>query len=189
MRVISGILRGRKIFTPSNDRIRPTLDRIREAIFNMVAFDIDEARVLDLFSGTGIMSIEALSRGAKRSFAVDNHIESISLIEKNVKTCNLDNKIEIIFSDYKDFLYKSGQKGLKFDIIIADPPYHEGISENLIFDIDKSGVWHRNSIIIIETDKSFDSVQRTEHLERIKDRTYSKTRVCVYKAESQETIL
>lgn len=118
MRVISGKYRGKRLNSPLNDDVRPTSDKVKESIFNVIQFDIDGSRFLDLFSGSGSMGIEALSRGAKEVLFADNSKESIKLINSNLK--GLQDNFKVLARDYRDVLYSADGK---WDFIFVDPPY------------------------------------------------------------------
>ncbi len=123
MRVITGIARGRKLSAPEGLDVRPTTDKVKEAIFSAIQFEIENAYVLDLFAGSGQMGIEALSRGAKRAVFVDSSQKSIRCINDNLLASGLARQAEVITRDSYDYIRMTGQK---FDIIILDPPYHQG---------------------------------------------------------------
>lgn len=118
MRVISGKYRGRKLNSPIGDDVRPTADKVKESIFNVLQFDIEGGRFLDLFAGSGSMGVEALSRGAEEVLFADNSKESVRLIESNLK--GIDGKFRVLNRDYRDVLYSADGK---WDFIFADPPY------------------------------------------------------------------
>jgi 16S rRNA (guanine(966)-N(2))-methyltransferase RsmD len=147
MRIISGSARGRKLKEPSGVSIRPTGDKVKESIFNIVQFDIEGRSVLDLFAGTGQLGIEALSRGATRTVFVDSSVESVKLIKTNLNLSGFSDRAEIYARDALKFI---GSRE-KFDLIFADPPYdNEKIYEQIItkiYEFDKLNV---NGIIILE---------------------------------------
>lgn len=125
MRVITGIARGRSLSTLSGeDIVRPTSQKVKEAIFSAIQFDIEGRRVLDLFSGSGQLGIEALSRGALSAVFVDNSSEAIGVVNANLKTTGLSDKATVVRRDYKAFVTTSGEQ---FDIAFLDPPYNKGI--------------------------------------------------------------
>ncbi len=127
MRVITGSARGKRLITvPGNDLVRPTSEKVKEAIFSSIQFDIEGRRVLDLFAGSGQMGIEALSRGAENAVFVDNSEASLSVVRQNLKGTDFESKAQIIKSDYKSFLFKTSAV---FDIAFLDPPYNKGILE------------------------------------------------------------
>jgi len=123
MRVISGTARGKKLTSLEGLETRPTLDRVKEALFNILQFNIKDANVLDLFSGSGALAIEALSRGAKEAVLCDFSNKAVKIINKNLEDTRLKNKAEIINKDFIETLNKLNSKSKKFDIIFLDPPY------------------------------------------------------------------
>ena len=116
MRVITGSARGRKLKTPENYDIRPTTDNVKESVFNIIQFDIEGRRVLDLFAGTGQLGIECLSRGASSAVFVDQSREAVKIVKENLKACGLTGTV--VQADAMSFLRTCG----KFDIIFVDPP-------------------------------------------------------------------
>ena len=123
MRVISGTARGKKLNTLSGLNTRPTLDRVKEAVFSIIQFELEDKEILDLFSGSGALAIESLSRGAKSAVLCDNSREAIRIIRQNIEETKLESKVEIINKDYIDALKKLSKQNRKFDIIFLDPPY------------------------------------------------------------------
>lgn len=123
MRVITGSARGARLRTLEGNDVRPTGERVKEAVFSIIQFDIEGRRVLDLFGGCGQMGIEALSRGAESAVFVDNSSEAAKIIESNLKTAHLSGKAEVVKKDYKLFLSSCNKI---FDIAFIDPPYHAG---------------------------------------------------------------
>lgn len=129
MRVITGIAKGRKLRTLEGNDVRPTTDKVKEAIFSSVQFDLDGAAVIDLFAGSGQMGIEALSRGAASAVFTDISRKSIDIINENLSAVGLAASARVINTDGIDFLKSSGQK---FDIAILDPPYRCGLIEKAL---------------------------------------------------------
>lgn len=129
MRVITGICKGKRLFTPDGMDVRPTSDKVKEGLFSALQFDIEGRRVLDLFAGSGQLSIEALSRGAESAVLVDSSASSIKVIKKNIELCSLGDKARVYQSDYAAFCAMSRDV---FDIAFLDPPYDEGILENAL---------------------------------------------------------
>ncbi|MDR0491333.1 MAG: 16S rRNA (guanine(966)-N(2))-methyltransferase RsmD [Oscillospiraceae bacterium] len=147
MRVISGTARGRKLREPSGFDIRPTSDMVKESVFNIVQFDIEGRRVLDLFAGTGQLGIEALSRGAQSAVFVDASPEAQKLIRENIKLCGFADRANSYLRDAIKYL--KGCEG--FDLIFLDPPYDTalvGRTISTIIEFDKLNV---NGIIMCET--------------------------------------
>lgn len=124
MRVITGKARGRRLETLSGEEVRPTSDRVKEAVFSVIQFDIEGRRFLDLFAGSGQMGIEALSRGAASAVFVDAADPSVQMIKKNLTSTGLGEGARVFRADYASFLARSGDT---FDIAFLDPPYHAGI--------------------------------------------------------------
>lgn len=128
MRVISGKSRGKKLVSLEGNNTRPTLDRVKEALFNIIQFNVQDAVVLDLFAGTGALGVEALSRGAKEAIFCDKVLDAIKVIKQNVtNTNNLDKSI-IINKDYKDVLEILSKQNKKIDIVFLDPPYKTNLA-------------------------------------------------------------
>ena len=124
MRVITGSARGKRLVTPAGLDVRPTPDRVKEGIFSALHFDIEGRRILDLFAGSGQLSIEALSRGAESAVIVDNSLNSLKAVKSNIAACGFEDKARVIQSDYASFCAMSRDT---FDIVFLDPPYNEGL--------------------------------------------------------------
>lgn len=130
MRVISGIAGGRRLEAPKGDEtVRPTTDRVKEALFSIINFDLPAANVLDLFSGSGQLGIEALSRGAKAAIFVDSDYTSCELTKKNLNTCNLSDSAKVHRADCIAFLHGCREQ---FDIAFVDPPYYLNLYEKVL---------------------------------------------------------
>ena len=145
MRVITGLARGRKLKEPQGFDIRPTTDRVKEAIFNICQFDLEGRRVLDLFGGTGQLGIEAKSRGAAQVDIVDLSRDSIRLIRENVKSVGLE--IRVVQADALAFLQGCGT----YDIVFLDPPYDSELAEKALERIKAFDILSNGGIIICET--------------------------------------
>ena len=137
MRIISGTAKGRRLFSPTKQKrnlIRPTSDRAREALFNIISRKIIKARVLDLFAGTGALGLEALSRGAEQCLAVDNNQEALKLIRTNSDACSVADKLTLVKKDLRnglDFL-RTVKPAAGFSLIFLDPPYDKGLSLKIL---------------------------------------------------------
>lgn len=152
MRVISGKARGKKLKSLEGMNTRPTLDRVKEALFNIIQFDIEDKVVLDLFAGSGAIGIEAISRGAKSVTFCDNSAEAVKIINTNIKETRSTQQARVINKDYKETLKYLAQNGEKFDIIYLDPPYKTEFANKAVEEITKLNLLSKNGIIIIETD-------------------------------------
>ena len=137
MRVISGTARGKKLVSLEGLNTRPTLDRVKEALFNIIQFNIADKNVLDLFAGSGAIGIEAISRGAKSATFCDNSIDAIKIIQTNIKNTRSTDKAIVLHKDYSLALKDLAKKGNKFDIIYLDPPYKTDFANKAIEEIIK----------------------------------------------------
>lgn len=153
MRVISGTARGSILHSIENINTRPTLDRVKESLFNIIQNKIADAVVLDLFAGSGALAIEALSRGAQKAYLCDCSKEAIQMINKNLEKTRLIEKTKIYNTDYMETLKRIEKENVKFDIIFLDPPYKLDLSIKALEQISKSKLLNEEGIIIIETDE------------------------------------
>lgn len=151
MRVIAGSARRLKLISPKGNRTRPTTDKIKETLFNMINFDLYDAKFLDLFAGSGGIGIEALSRGAEFCVFVEADKEAISCIKTNLKTTNFENRAELITSDISFALKKlsSTYKGT-FDFIFMDPPYNKDLEKLVLSYLENASFISEKTSIIIE---------------------------------------
>ena len=179
MRVITGTAGGTNLKAPDGLLTRPTADKVKQALFNMIQFEI-AGDVLDLFAGSGQLGIEALSRGAKSAVFVDARKESIAVIRENLKRTHLEEKSQVVQSDYENFLKRCRKK---FRMIFLDPPYAEKYLENAIKLISEIDILAENGIIITERpiDKVFDD--QFEGLSRSKDYQYGKTVITLFRKD------
>ena len=162
MRIISGTARGTKLYTLEGIETRPTLDRVKESIFNIIQSEIKDSVVLDLFSGSGAIGLELLSRGAKKAILCDKSKEAIQIINKNVQKTHLQDKAEIYNMDFKTAIKKL--KNQEFDIIYIDPPYVTDYVKIAIEEIVKNKLVNTNTKIIIETDDEERILKQIENI-------------------------
>ena len=153
MRVISGCVRGHKLKAPEGLSTRPTTDRIKESLFNIINMDLYECRFLDLFSGSGGIGIEALSRGASKSVFVDSDKKSVDVIKDNLISTRLMEKASVLNCDVLTALKRLGQNKEKFDIIFLDPPYNMGLTEKALKMIVSEDLLEKDGYIIAEQAK------------------------------------
>lgn len=126
MRIITGSARGTKLATLEGEATRPTAERVKEAIFSMIQFDLPDTWVLDLFAGSGQLGLEALSRGAEKAHLIDNSPDAVNIIKQNAQKTHLYNRCRVLTMDWAEYLRSS--KGLyKFDFVFLDPPYSTGL--------------------------------------------------------------
>lgn len=150
MRIISGTARGTNLYTLEGQATRPTLDRVKESLFNIIQEEISDSIFLDLFSGSGAIGLEAASRGAKKVILCDKSKDAIKIINKNIEKTHMKEKVELYNLDYET-LIKSKIKE-KLDIIYIDPPYDSNFVIKSIEMIIKQNIIHNNTKIIVETD-------------------------------------
>lgn len=150
MRIIAGELRHRLLSYPEdNPKIRPTKDRIREAFFSSLG-DISNLSFLDLFAGSGSMGIEAISRGAKESYFVDNSLEALKFVNANIKNLGIKNAV-VVYSDALDALKDFLNKGKQFDIVYIDPPYESDIYDTVLSFIFSNNLLRAGAVVAFET--------------------------------------
>jgi 16S rRNA (guanine966-N2)-methyltransferase len=153
MRIISGTSRGRKLATPKSQSLRPTSDRVKESIFNILREEVEGKKVLDLFAGTGNLGIEALSRGAKKAIFVEKGRQALRLIQKNLNQSGFEDRSEIIPKDVNRAIGVLNQRRESFDLIFMDPPYEEGMINRTLMKLNSHQIYHKGSILIIEHDR------------------------------------
>ena len=166
MRIIGGILRGKKILNPTDKLTRPLKDMVRESIFNIIEhskneyIDLKNAKILDLFSGTGSFGIECLSRGAEKVTFFENYKNSIKILKKNLDLLNINKYSKIIEKDAYN-ISQSQHNFLKFDLIFLDPPFKDNKLNQLIEKIKKMKITSRNTLIIIHRNKkNFENISK-----------------------------
>ena len=178
MRVITGKARGIQLKTPQGELTRPTADRVKEALFSIINFDIPGARVLDLFGGTGQLGIEAISRGADSAVFVDAREDACKLIRENLKRTKLEKQASVVRSDYLDYLSRCRDQ---FDIILLDPPYAEEFLERSLKKITEIDILRSNGIIVTERPLEKELPCSFEGYTRSKDYKYGKTLLTIYR--------
>lgn len=150
MRVVAGKARGHKLFSPEGLHTRPTADRIKESLFNILMNYIVDSSFLDLYSGSGAIGIEALSRGAKSAVFVDNDAHSIDVINKNLQKTKLIENSDVMKTNVSSAIRRLSEKGYKFDIVFMDPPYYTEEAQNSIAEICENNVLKDDGIIVVE---------------------------------------
>ena len=178
MRVITGKARGVQLKTPEGMMTRPTSDRVKEALFSIINFDVPGARVLDLFGGTGQLGIEALSRGADSAVFVDAREDACKLIRENLKRTKLEGQGRVVRSDYLDYLDHCREK---FHIVFLDPPYAEVFLENSLKRITEIDILESGGIIITERPLGKELPFMIDGYTRSKDYKYGKTLLTLYR--------
>ncbi len=183
MRIITGEYRGRKLETPIGNHVRPTSDKVKESIFNLLMNDIWDAVCVDLFAGTGGLGLEALSRGARKCYFCDNSRDSIGLIKKNIAKCNAQSKSVVLPGDFTRALSGLTEQA---DIFILDPPYKDGPYEKCLGLIDTLDLLTDEGIIIAEHGFRDELPEITGNLKRIKEKRYGTIKLSIYRKEKTE---
>ena len=180
MRVVSGKARGVTLKTPEGLQTRPTADRVKEAMFSIIQFDLPGARVLDLFGGTGQLGIEALSRGAKHAVFVDAAESACKLIKENLRRTGLEQDARVVRSDYLTYLSNCAEK---YDIILLDPPYAEVFLENSLKKITEIDILQSGGIIVAERPLEKELLLEFPGYSRSKDYKYGNTLLTLYRKD------
>ncbi|MFC1812924.1 16S rRNA (guanine(966)-N(2))-methyltransferase RsmD [Thermodesulfobacteriota bacterium] len=150
LRIIGGDLRGKKLHSIRGAKIRPTADRLRESIFNILGLRVRDTVVLDLFAGTGALGLEALSRGADSAVFIENDKGALSLIERNIRSCNFNDKARTIKWDIKKNLNCIKSTSPTFDLVFMDPPYNGKAIRPALLNLQRSGALEEDALIIVE---------------------------------------
>lgn len=190
MRIIAGNLKAKRINGPKTEKTRPTLDRVKESLFSILGSKIKEAYVLDLFSGTGNLGIESISRGAKFAWLNDKEISSISTIISNIKLTKLEDYVKITKKDYTKCLVQIQNEKICFDVIFLDPPYESKLAIETLKYISSTNpgeILREDGVIVYETDKNFiksnncSIFDNFENLECFDKRNYGNVVLMLYK--------
>ncbi len=180
MRVISGSVRGMTLETIEGLGTRPTTDRVKEALFSMIQNQIFDALCLDLFSGSGALGIELISRGADQVVFCENNIKAKRIIEKNIEKAKFAEKASIKVEDVYQFLER--YKGDAFDIIVMDPPYLKGHIKKVLTQLESYNLLSERGIIVVEHDIGDDEVlNHGTHFSLIKTKKYGKIGISIYR--------
>ena len=173
MRIITGSARGTKLNTLEGDLTRPTAERVKEAVFSMIQFDIEGRRVLDLFAGSGQLGLEALSRGAVEAVFIDSSREACDIVRSNIKKTHFEDKCTVHCTDYAAYI-RTARAGTKFDIVFVDPPYDTHLSDRALTKLLASDLLSENAIIVLETGSEFDP-EGFENAQAVKTAKYAKS--------------
>jgi 16S rRNA (guanine966-N2)-methyltransferase len=150
MRVIAGLFKGRKLVDFKAEHIRPTTDRVKESLFNILQAFVPESQVLDLFSGTGSLGIEALSRGAKAATFVDDNVKSLKILRANLSLLEIEAQAQVVRADAIEFLKKPGSE---FDLVLIDPPFTKSMADEVLLHVGSSPRVKEGARIAIESAK------------------------------------
>lgn len=178
MRVITGVARGRRLETlPGESVTRPTTESVKEALFSMIQFELEDKIILDLFAGSGQLGIEALSRGASHCTFVENNRQAIKVVESNITHCKLNDKATVVFSDAVSFLMRKES----FDIAFVDPPYKQGLIEKCLPLL--VSAMADDGIIVCESSCDENLPDAVDGWSAVKVRKYGKTKLSLYRKD------
>lgn len=173
MRVIAGKARRTQLKTVEGLSTRPTTDRIKETLFNMIQNQLYDVRFLDIFAGSGAIGIEALSRGAKSAVFVENNKSAVDCITANLKTCHFTEQGQLVKMDYIDALRELDRRGQQFDIVFMDPPYGHEYEKRVLEVLDNLSIISADTLIIVEANLETDFSYLVEYgYELVKEKCY-----------------
>lgn len=184
MRITGGRERGRHLASFKGLDIRPTSDLVREAIFDLIGQDFTGAKVLDLFAGTGVLGIEALSRGASRALFIDHSAKAVRLIRKNLSLCGMSpSGVTLKWDLTKGLPWKNPLLTQGIDLVFIDPPYRKGLIPSLLAGLSEKKIISASSVLVAESSKSEMLPRVVGHLEIFKTRIYGETKIHIFRCE------
>jgi 16S rRNA (guanine(966)-N(2))-methyltransferase RsmD len=173
LRIITGAAKGKKLITLEGEATRPTSERIKEAVFSSIQFDLEGRRVLDLFAGSGQLGLEALSRGAVSAFFTDSSREAIEIVKKNAAVCSFSDRCKYLVSDWRNYIRKASGRE-KFDLVFVDPPYAMECCAEALERLEKSGILADGAIVVLESGTEEIRPEAFANFECIKSTHYGK---------------
>lgn len=185
MRIISGTARGRTIVAPAGDRTRPTQDKVRESLFNIIRWDVMEARILDLFAGTGALSLESLSRGAQSAVLVDTDRAACEAIRKNIAACRMEDKARLIVRDYRQAMDQLAREGEVFDVVFLDPPYRMENTGEMCAALYDKGLLAKQFLLVVEHKRGLAPLV-DERFEAFDQRDYGDTQITFIRSAERD---
>lgn len=184
MRILTGLLRGQTILFKPNPDLRPTSDKARKAMFDMLQGEIEGRTVLDLFSGTGALGYEALSQGAKRVVFVEKEKGQCRKIEENLKKWDAGSRTEVCHQDVLLWIDAEGADAGPFDLIFLDPPYAAGVGQEVLERISEKRLLKPNGFAFLECRKKEDLPEKCGLLELVRDKRYGQTKVLIFRMKA-----
>jgi 16S rRNA (guanine(966)-N(2))-methyltransferase RsmD len=181
MRIISGVAKGRKLVSPEGMNTRPTLDRIKESIFNIIQHSVVDAKVVDVFAGTGSLGLEAVSRGAKECYLIDKGDVTFKCLKQNVDNLNFNDRCKCFNIDSYSALKGFGEKGLIFDLIFIDPPYLKDMIPPAVDIITEKNLLAKDGLIVAKIDTKEELYNGNSVIKLFDSRKYGNTTVCFYR--------
>lgn len=186
MRVISGKLKGKKLFSLKGQTLRPTSDRVKEAIFDILQDQIRGKKVLDLFGGTGALGIEALSRGARSAVFVEESTRSLAALRKNIKECRLKEQAEVLAREAQTGIKILETRGESFELIFLDPPYGRGLARRVLQALSRSSIVSPGTLIVAEHSLS-EELDSIPSWQRVDLRRYGRTQVSFFSLKKESS--
>lgn len=177
LRIIGGRLRGKRLHSVPGMETRPTASRVRESIFNILASEVKDVRVLDLFAGTGILGLEALSRGAKNAVFIDHNRQPVSVIRRNISSCGLEADARVLRCDLRQEFNWQSASGDGFQLVFMDPPYERGLVNSTLARLHASRILEKNAIVTVEHSPREPIGEEVASFELEDQRKYGKTLV------------
>ena len=188
LRIITGTAKGKKLKTLEGEATRPTSERIKEAVFSAIQFDVEDRRVLDLFAGSGQMGLEALSRGAESCMFIDSAREAIDIVKENARATGFFDKCKYLVSDYRNYIRKaSGREG--FDLVFIDPPYAMECCREAAERLASSGILAKGALVVLESGEEDIAPDTLRGYELVKSTHYGKktfVNILLYRGEGEE---
>ncbi len=187
LRIITGTAKGKKLKTLEGEATRPTSERIKEAVFSAIQFDVEGRRVLDLFAGSGQMGLEAISRGAVSAMFVDSAREAMDIVKDNARSVGFFDKCRYLVSDFKNYIRKAAARE-KFDLVFVDPPYAMKCCYETAVRLAESGILSSGAIVVLESGEEEIDVSSLGSYEVIKSTHYGKktfVNILLYRGKEQ----
>ena len=173
-------MRGRRLAAPRGRAVRPTSDRVRESIFDLLGVNFGCGRVLDLYAGTGALGIEALSRGCQSAVFVERSRAAVELIMTNLKNCDLTDRARVVSREVIAFL-KSAEPDCAADLVLIDPPYGKGLVQKTLGLLERGGWLVADGVVVCETEAGLQLPEQTDALVRLKQRVYGDTAISLFR--------
>lgn len=187
MRVIAGLQKGRRLVGPQGTGLRPTADRVKEALFAILGARVEGARFLDLYAGTGAIGIEALSRGARWVTFVESNASALRILRANLDRCGLGGSADIQTCRAGAFLRRGEAVGVPYEIVFADPPYHTGTGATLLPSLDQAGIITSESTVILERFTKLPLPSKVGRLTLVREYGYGDTTLSVFEVNVKGT--
>jgi len=179
LRVISGKLKGKKLSATKGLSLRPTSDRVKEAIFDILQDQVQGQKVLDLFAGTGALGIEAISRGAQKAIFIEKNPPSLKALRKNIEDCHLGQQVEILAREAREGIKILEGRRESFALVFLDPPYGKGLAEKTLASLSQSSIVAPEALIITEH-ATTEEIRPTPPLQVIDERKYGRTKISIF---------